>query len=316
MGILKWIEEHPYISGGLVLGVIILFFILSSSNSSASASTATTDASGLTPAQDASLQALQLQSATQLQGAQIQAQTQANSDSAAVAAAQVQANAQTTAAQLAAQVALQNIVSSGQVQMQTNDTTLQAVQAQIGGQVMINQQNTQGSVDVAGIQAQTLQQQYSDAVQSQQIISDAQTQQAQITANTLASIYQFAQGQNQVNPPSQGSGGNGGSYPISSAPPVAPNSSFTPLPPSPPARSGVASYTNPNSVFASSGTSPIFDQFNGVPPAGGAQPVGPVVGGPVSYTPQPSPPVTPSLPRGSGGGVAKTRGVVSSLFGG
>lgn len=193
MKIFEWVKEHPYLSGGFVLGIVILIFVHSSSSGnavSAATTSAGVDGSGLSSGDYASLQAAQLQSGTQLQEATLQANAQTSNINAQVAATQIQANSQVQIAQLQQQADLQSTLTGGQVSLDTNHSTLQAILAQTGAQVSIAGIQTQGTTDVASIQSQTIQDQYDDAVKSQQIISDAQTAQGA----QLAAVYESLNG--------------------------------------------------------------------------------------------------------------------------
>jgi hypothetical protein len=181
---IHWVEEHPYLTGSFVLVAVVLFFILRGSSSNSNASGGVVTSNG--PSE--SLQAAQLASATQLQESQNAATVAQNTNSAEVAAAQIKANSDVTQAQLAQQTALQNIVTSGQVQEQTNSTALQSVVAQIGGQVQVAKIGADENVAIANTQAATLKAQYDDAVQSQSIISTAQTAQAKANADLQLGI--------------------------------------------------------------------------------------------------------------------------------
>lgn len=239
MGILDWVKSHPYLSGGLALGIVLLFFVLSrgSSSSSSTGQSATSsdgvNDSGLSSSDYASLQEAQLASASQLQQTQTAAQAQAEQDQSALQADQIQASAQNVQNQLAAQVALQNIQTSGAVSENTNSTQLMEVQAQTGGQVAINQQNVTGQVDVAGIQAGVLEDQYNDSVQTQQIIASAQTAQTQATDTLLSQIYASLSGSGTA-PKSGVNTGTDFSLPPASAPKANP---FQPVNPAGKARS-------------------------------------------------------------------------------
>ena len=200
----QWIEEHPYIFGSAILGVIILYFLLSSSGSSSSpAASQGVGGSGLSSSDYASLQEAQIQAGAQQYAQQNAATEQNNTLSAQLAATQLQTQAQTQGEQLAANVQLQNILTAGQVQdtstagqvtlgENTNATNLSLAQVQTGGQVQLAGISAQENEYTAGTQAQTLEDEYSSAVQSQGIISQAQTSQAQITANTQQDIANYA----------------------------------------------------------------------------------------------------------------------------
>lgn len=171
---MHWIKEHPYISGAFIL-LIIIWFALRRSASNAAAATAVGQ-SGPSEA----LQAAQLQTGAQLQAAQINAVEQTNAINASVAAAQIKANTDVTTAQLAHDVALQNIVTSGQVQTFSTEAGLESVKAQVGGQVSIAQIAGTTQEDIAATQAQTMQAQFDAATAQEKLITDA------TTAQTLA----------------------------------------------------------------------------------------------------------------------------------
>jgi hypothetical protein len=68
----EWIESHPYLTGGLVLALVVLFFLLRGSSSSSSGTTVSTVASGPSEA----LQAAGITAGTSQNIAQIQANAQ------------------------------------------------------------------------------------------------------------------------------------------------------------------------------------------------------------------------------------------------
>jgi hypothetical protein len=194
-GIKAWVEDHPYVTGGIVLAVIVLYFLLSSSGSSSSAAPAASQGvggSGLSSSDYASLQEAQIAAGAQMSAQQNAATEQNNTLSAQLAATTLQTQAQTQAQQLAANVQLQNILTAGQVSENTNATNLQLGQAQIGGQVQLAGISANSQDYLAGTQAQTLEDQYAQAVNSQQIISNAQTSQAQINGQTQTAIANYA----------------------------------------------------------------------------------------------------------------------------
>src|SRR6266567_1924840 len=81
---IEWVKEHPYLSGGIVLGAVILFFLLRGSGSGGARS-APASAGGPSEA----LQAAQLQASTQLQMSQNAGTAQTNLVNAQVAATQI-----------------------------------------------------------------------------------------------------------------------------------------------------------------------------------------------------------------------------------
>lgn len=97
-GIKRWIEEHPYLTGGLVLGLLLIWFIVRSR--SASAATTSTVSTGPSDA----LQAAELSAGVQQQQAYLAAQTQIAGYGAAVNSQQLQSAASVAASQLSAGV--------------------------------------------------------------------------------------------------------------------------------------------------------------------------------------------------------------------
>lgn len=115
---LDWIKEHPYLTGGLVLGAIVLWVILRSGSSSQSTAASTTVTGSTGP--DDTIAAAEIAAGTQIGLAQVAANAQT-----------VASNAQTNQLQIAAQV--QNL--------------------QTGAGVAINNQNTQASLTLGLAQA-------------------------------------------------------------------------------------------------------------------------------------------------------------------
>lgn len=184
---MNWIKEHPYLTGGLVLGLLVLFLIFRRSGSAS----APPQYQNAGPSE--ALQATQLQTGAALQAAQISATAHTNEVNAQVAAAQISANRDVTIASLKQQEDLQNIVTSGQVQLHSTDAALASVQAQIGGQVQLADINAGRDVAIANSQADVMKTEYEDATKQQAIISGAATEQTRITADTQKAIadYQF-----------------------------------------------------------------------------------------------------------------------------
>lgn len=175
-----WIKAHPYLSGSLVLGVIVLFLLLRGRSSA----TVTATASGPSEA----LQAANLQAQTQQQAIQASADTQTQGIQAALIAKQIDAGLAQDA--IDAQVKEAAIVAGFQLsvaQQQANrDITVAGIQTQgavdIAGNtnaaaVAVAQSNNQATVQVAtiganrditvaGIQSTTLQAQYEAALQA------------------------------------------------------------------------------------------------------------------------------------------------------
>lgn len=198
----EWIKQHPYLSGGLVLALVVLFLIIRRGGSSAP--------QGASGPSDA-LQAAALQA--QVQGAAINASQAANAVNAqaAVATANSQAQAAVNIATLQANAAIAQVQSgtdqaaiAGQVQAahdqlaaslgvassrdqlsgllatvqgqttiqttQANDA-LSAVNAQVAGQVQENQDTVSGQVQETGIQAGVQNNQIAAALAAQKDIN-------------------------------------------------------------------------------------------------------------------------------------------------
>jgi hypothetical protein len=183
---MHWIKEHPYLSGGLLLGLVVLFFVFKGSGSSAGAP-AQASASG--PSEG--LQATALQTGAQVQVAQIGANAHANEINAQLAGLQISKGVELQEAQLKQQEDLQNIVTSGQVQLHTTDAALASVQAQIGGQVQLADVNANRDMTIAGIQGDVMRAGYEEATKQQGIISSAATEQTRLTAETQQQIAEY-----------------------------------------------------------------------------------------------------------------------------
>lgn len=194
-GIKDWISDHPYLAGGAVLSLVIIFVLLRGSNSSAAQPAAQSSGvagTGLSSSDFASIQQAQLASSTQLAAQQTAATAQSNQLAAELQATQIQTAGQNYQAQLASQVALQNIVTSGQVQSGANTLSAQTAQAQIGGQVQVASIGAQENEYTTGMQAQVANEQTAAAVTEQANISAAQTAQAQANAQAQGYIAQLA----------------------------------------------------------------------------------------------------------------------------
>ncbi len=140
------IEDHPYVSGSVVLGIIVLFFVSRSSGSKTSAPA--TVVQGQSGPSD-NVQVAELQAATAAaasQNAGILANNQLN---AALAAKQLDATTQTTANQLAAQVELEKLHVTGDVTNNANNfaylTTLSNNKTTLG----VTQFNDAAQIEIA-----------------------------------------------------------------------------------------------------------------------------------------------------------------------
>jgi hypothetical protein len=275
---LEWIKRHPYLSGGLALGLLVLFFVIRS-RSSAAANTAGTSgtAGGLSEQSYVALQEANLQASTQLQGAQIAAGAQANQTAAELAATQVQANAATTQTQLQQQTQLQNILTSGQVGLEQINAQLQLGQTQSANTLAATQSTNETQLGIVGVQAQTLQDQYTQATAQAKIVSDAQVSMAQANADLLSKIAGVVAG-NQSQP--QSSSYQPSAAPVS-APAPAPTSNTFGYPISLPPGETLYGPGNPYTPPAASSGNP-----NNV------QPVGPII----NQVPISGPSGTPSAP--------------------
>lgn len=134
-----WIETHPYLTGGLVL-LVILYFVLRG-RSSASTDQGTAIGSGMPS--DAVQQA-QIAAGVQSQGIQAASVAASNQNQADIARAQLDADTQVQIASAQRDVALQSILTGGQVALGQQSTDLATAQANIGG-----------NVTIAGIQGDT-----------------------------------------------------------------------------------------------------------------------------------------------------------------
>ena len=130
----EWIKEHPLITAGIFVGLLIIYYFMSSSSS---ASSATGTASGPTAAD---LQLAQLQASQNVAQLQAQAGLQSAQIQAGVAGQQISAQQESTDAQTAAQLA--------------------AIQAQTGAQVSINAAQIQGQTQQTQAMANVIMDQY------------------------------------------------------------------------------------------------------------------------------------------------------------
>jgi hypothetical protein len=144
-----WIKQHPYLSGGLVLGLIVLIFVYRDYESAAAANAANAAASTTAAGPDDA----QVAAEAALGQAQAAVQAQQDQDNAAVQANQTNANAATqqSANELSA------VQSTNQAQTAQTTTVanaqLQAAQSQIAGQVSAANEAADAQVDIAGINA-------------------------------------------------------------------------------------------------------------------------------------------------------------------
>src|SRR5579872_6681712 len=167
---MNWVREHPYLSGSLIVAVIILFLVLRGRSSSSSSAQ----------------QVSQGGPSDALQAAGLQAQTQQSAISAQVALGQIAANSQDTATQAARDVALSKVAADFQSQQFGTAAALQAAQAGYMSQVdladisagrdisLSHDQlaavgiNASAAVDIAGIQGDVTKAQTAAALAAQE----------------------------------------------------------------------------------------------------------------------------------------------------
>jgi hypothetical protein len=169
----EWVKQHPYITGSLVVGLIVLYIVLRGNQSQQQiTSTGPSEA----------LQAANLQAQTQQNLASTAVSAQDSQLNAAIAAKQIDAATSLANIQAQSQVALTNLADTKDVQSQQitaqqdvatqqvnaalqesqfqsiaqqKDAELQAAVAgaQIGAQQALGEQQVQAQVQIAGIQA-------------------------------------------------------------------------------------------------------------------------------------------------------------------
>lgn len=100
---LDWIEEHPYLTGGVILGAIVLWVIIRNRSNAAAASAASNAGTVVSGPSDA-LQEAELAAGVQTQTAQLAVQAQIAQNNSNVNAVQLEAAAQTTLGGLSAGV--------------------------------------------------------------------------------------------------------------------------------------------------------------------------------------------------------------------
>jgi hypothetical protein len=195
---MEWMKRHPYLTGGLILAVIVLFFLFRRRSSS----TAVTGSTGPSEA----LQAANLSAQTQTQTAQLAAGVQqsqiaaaaeahAGDVQAALAAKQLDTAAQVQLATIAGQSYLSALTIQGKtatdvasLEAQGNiagaQYAFQTAQVQQGGQVQIAGINAGAAVSVAGIQAELESHKADVALSAQQSMDAAKLGLARIQSTT------------------------------------------------------------------------------------------------------------------------------------
>jgi len=142
---MNWLEEHPYLTGGLVLAVIVLFLVLRG-RSSASASTVQAGPSD-------ALQAASLQAQVQQQSVQAAADVQNNQTGAALAAHLADVQASLAAIAATKTIELQKITTEGNTAVYGARAGLEAVQSTNLAQADIADTASTAGVQIAGISA-------------------------------------------------------------------------------------------------------------------------------------------------------------------
>ena len=153
---MNYIEEHPYLVGSLVLVGIVAFFILRSGSTSSAASSSPTSPAAPNP----SVQTAGIAAGVALQQSSNAATVANNQIAAQVAESQIKANADVVQKQLDTNAQIQATLTSGQVALHGEDTSLAIAQVQTGGQVQLaaidrlkNQDTINGNLDYATIEA-------------------------------------------------------------------------------------------------------------------------------------------------------------------
>lgn len=143
---MNWIEEHPYLTGGLVLAVIVLFLVLRGRSSASS----TVVQAGPSDA----VQAATLQAQVQQQSVQAAADVQNQQTGAALTAHLADVQAQLDAISAGKAVSLQSTISGQTTAEYQAAAGLQAVQSTNLAQSDIADTAVAGNVQIAGIQTQ------------------------------------------------------------------------------------------------------------------------------------------------------------------
>lgn len=222
----QWIEAHPYLSGALVIGVILLWYIRRNSASSAQSASV---AYGVDPNQAAELQA-----SYGIAQAQIAAQAQNDAYNAALTGQALQYGAAVQIAGLQTQAQLQSILSAADVSNNQTAASLALGLANIGQPYSfsgaIGGLNFQGGAAVApttvvNTTTQT-QQQQTQAQQQQQVLQSTATP---VTATVPTTTYLQGTDTGKVNPATlPGAISQPGYTPVPAYNPGGYNASFTP----------------------------------------------------------------------------------------
>jgi hypothetical protein len=181
--ITEWIKEHPYLAGGLVLGIIV-FYVVYKSVSGSGSSGGVAVASGPSDA----VQAAAIQAGLQQQQTSAAATTANNQIQAQLAALQLQYGAQLQVAQLAANAQNQQTLTQGQTDNAKTDAELQAALASIGGQVQVAGEQTSAGVQIAGIQGGIAAEQIQAALAATENTNAASVSIAGINSQTMLGV--------------------------------------------------------------------------------------------------------------------------------
>lgn len=157
-----WIKEHPYLSGTLVLLLVVLFFLF---RRGASQSTSGVTAGGQYIPSDA-VQTAQLAAGVQSQQTQAASILQTNEINAALAAKELEAQTAVTVAGLQSHVQLQNIITSGEVAQGNTNAELTAALAATGAQVRIADMAYSSENYKAGVAGHVAEEQSANALES------------------------------------------------------------------------------------------------------------------------------------------------------
>ena len=122
-----WVEEHPYLTGSLAVGIIVLFLVFRNSGSGSGSSTVYAGGPS-----DVAVQA-----GSALQFAQMQSQTQIAGYNAAVNIRELEVAADVEKTRLARDVYLTGILSGADVSKYTVDAQLKLGLAQVGQQTVL-----------------------------------------------------------------------------------------------------------------------------------------------------------------------------------
>lgn len=179
---MKWIKEHPYLTGGAVIGAIILYILISDRGSSG----ATVVSTGPSEA----MQAANLQAQVQSQGAQLAYQASANQVGAALQAKQIDAATQQFVAERSAEVALTKLATDKAMTLAGFQTQLAAVQSSNEYAYRETESQIGGQVKIAGIQADVQKLQAQNALTAQLDVNKTQIKLADISSNLQQSLAQ------------------------------------------------------------------------------------------------------------------------------